>query len=253
MSSSALSVSLEQVADAIRADRLADVSLEATIVEYGQMQADTITEEKSEDEEEDDDEDEEEEEASEASGEDEDEDYTLLNQEQLIERLFDMKANVQQAAQFGQAMMVELQQVTELRAEKAGLEEDKAALASQVEDTEWRLRELEESVRMLGATVGEKDAEIERLRSELGQMQEANSLMSQASEELATPATSRPGPEVACSSSRAVDAAATAAANAESEAELEHALEVCTLVRLRTPGRHPAAGVLFAFCSSSAL
>ena len=52
-----------------------------------------------------------------------------------------------QAAEMGQALMVELQQLELLRQEYAQLEEQKEELEASVEENEWRIEELGEGQR----------------------------------------------------------------------------------------------------------
>ena len=107
-----------------------------------------------EEEEEDDDEE------SEEESEEEDEEAMLaaMDREELCEMLRTTRQQLAQAAEMGQALMVELQQLELLRQEYAQLEEQKEELEASVEENEWRIEELEEGQARLQETVEEQDA-----------------------------------------------------------------------------------------------
>lgn len=72
------------------------------------------------------------------------EDFAEMSRNDLVEQLFEMKHSMQQAAEFGSAMMAELNAVEQLKADNAALVEEKDTVASQLEESEWRVGELEQ-------------------------------------------------------------------------------------------------------------
>jgi hypothetical protein len=85
---------------------------------------------------------------SEDGCESEDEDAMLasLSHEELCEMLSETRAQLAQAAEMGQALMAELQQMELLKQDNAQLQEQKEEWEAAQEEHEWRIEELEECV-----------------------------------------------------------------------------------------------------------
>ena len=85
---------------------------------------------------------------SEDGSESEDEDAMLasLSHEELCEMLSETRAQLAQAAEMGQALMAELQQMELLKQDNAQLQEQKEEWEATQEEHEWRIEELEECV-----------------------------------------------------------------------------------------------------------
>ena len=79
-----------------------------------------------------------------SESEDEDEMMASLSHAELCEMLSGTRAQLAQAAELGQALMVELQQMELLKQDNAQLQEQKEEWEASQEEHEWRIEELEE-------------------------------------------------------------------------------------------------------------
>lgn len=79
-----------------------------------------------------------------SESEDEEEVLASLSHEELCEMLSETRAQLGQAAEIGQALMAELQQMELLKQDNAQLYQQKEDWESAQEEHEWRIEELEE-------------------------------------------------------------------------------------------------------------
>ena len=126
--------------------------------------------------------DEEEENELESEDEDEDEMLAALEHGELVEMLSETRAQLNQAAEMGQALMVELQQMELLKQDNATLQEQKEEWEAAQEEHEWRIEELEEGQQQLEQTLEDQTAELqeaekasEELRKTIAQLRAAGS------------------------------------------------------------------------------
>ena len=98
----------------------------------------------------------------------EDEDVTLagLSHEELCEMLSETRAQLAQAAEMGQALMAELQQMELLKQDNAQLQEQKEEWEATQEEHEWRIEELEDAQAQLQETVEDQQSQIQELETQ---------------------------------------------------------------------------------------
>jgi hypothetical protein len=91
---------------------------------------------------------------------DDDDNYESMEHDELVSRLREMEVQVQQAADFGRAMMADVQQLPVANAEVVRLQEEVEEAATLLEESEWRIEELDSQKAALHEMVQEQQSEL---------------------------------------------------------------------------------------------
>eukprot|EP01051_Picozoa_sp_SAG22_P021206 SAG22_NODE_4587_length_1224_cov_3.362667_1_plen_156_part_10 len=108
------------------------------------------------------------------------EDFNQLSHAELVERCFELKQNLCRAAEFGMAMQDQLVELEQLKVDNVCLVEEKDGMGSQLEEAEWRVTELEQTVQNLQSALTGKERQLASLTAELAEAEDAGREASEA-------------------------------------------------------------------------